>query len=428
MADRLLGLGGFRILKAEATEDELMLTVETVEAGPVTCPRCGMRARAVGRVEVHYRDLPAFGMPVRLIWRRRRWQCQNPDCGTKTWSEESEEMTSGTTLTKRAGMEITRQVGQKGHSVDEMAREFGVSWEVAMNAVKEFGQPMVEAADRVGPVEKLGIDETSFLKGTASHHTRYATSLIDLDQHTMIDFIEGNSAGALRRWCEGRDRGWLDGIEIVATDLTNSYRAGLSPALEHATRVADPFHVVRVGNRTVDDVRRRVQQEETGHRGRQEDPLYRIRKLLLSGTDRLHEPGYDRLLLGLQVGDPDLEVTTAWLCKEALRQIYATEAREKAALLLDNVIAACLEETVPEIRRMGRTLRSWREEILAHHATGASNGPTEGLNLLVKNVKRMAYGFRKFANYRLRVLLHIGGVTWPRRPTPPLVLHPATGF
>jgi hypothetical protein len=69
-----------------------------------------------------------------------------------------------------------------------------------------------------------------------------------------------------------------------------------------------------------------------------------------------------------------------------------------------------------EIRSLGNTLASWRSEILARHSTGASNGPTEGLNLCVKKVKRCGHGFRRFDNYRLRVLLHTGGVTWPQRP------------
>ncbi len=67
-------------------------------------------------------------------------------------------------------------------------------------------------------------------------------------------------------------------------------------------------------------------------------------------------------------------------------------------------------------RSLGNTLASWRAEILAHHHSGASNGPTEGLNLLVK-VKRCGHGFTNFENYRLRVLLHVGGVSWPTSPS-----------
>src|SRR5207247_9134059 len=84
-------------------------------------------------------------------------------------------------------------------------------------------------------------------------------------------------------------------------------------------------------------------------------------------------------------------------------------------------IAGCAEDDVEEIRALGRTLAAWRTEILAHHETGASNGPTEGLNLCVKRVKRCGHGFRRFEHYRLRVLLHAGGVTWPRRRSPPRI-------
>ena len=61
------------------------------------------------------------------------------------------------------------------------------------------------------------------------------------------------------------------------------------------------------------------------------------------------------------------------------------------------------------------------EALRAHHTTGASNGPTEGLNLLVKEVKRCGRGFENFDHYRLRVLLRAGKPIWPNRPTPPIL-------
>ncbi len=99
--------------------------------------------------------------------------------------------------------------------------------------------------------------------------------------------------------------------------------------------------------------------------------------------------------------------------------IYLTDDPAVAAVLIDKAIAGYAADDVPEIRSLGKTLASWRAEILAHHSTGASNGPTEGLNLMVKKVKRCGHGFRSFENYRLRVLLYAGGVTWPTRPSPP---------
>jgi transposase len=72
---------------------------------------------------------------------------------------------------------------------------------------------------------------------------------------------------------------------------------------------------------------------------------------------------------------------------------------------------------VTELSRLARTVRAWEAEILAYHATdGCSNGPTEAINLLIKKVKRVGHGFRNFANYRLRLLLHCG-VRWQTHRT-----------
>ena len=141
----------------------------------------------------------------------------------------------------------------------------------------------------------------------------------------------------------------------------------------------------------------------------------------LTGAERLDDGANKRLLLGLRAGDPHDEVLAAWLAKESVRDIYLAERWVDARVLLNKAIAGCAEVDVAEVTSLGNTLQRWRPEILAHHVTGASNGPTEGLNLCVKKVKRCGHGFRTFDHYRLRVLLHAGGVTWPTRPSPPRI-------
>ena len=87
--------------------------------------------------------------------------------------------------------------------------------------------------------------------------------------------------------------------------------------------VLDHFHAVRLPNTAVDDVRRRVQQEVLGHRGRKGDPLYGIRRLLLVGAERLGERGRARIAAGLAARDRFDEVRAAWTAKELLRAVYA---------------------------------------------------------------------------------------------------------
>lgn len=117
--------------------------------------------------------------------------------------------------------------------------------------------------------------------------------------------------------------------------------------------MADPFHVVRVANRCVDAVRRRVQNDTLAHRGRRGDPLYRIRKLLLTGEERLGDAGRHRLMAGLRFGDPHDETLGAWLAKEAARAVYLTEDPNTAAVLLDAAISGCAADDVAESEASG---------------------------------------------------------------------------
>ena len=415
-AEALLGLDGFRVLGVGDLDGEVLVLIETT-VERVGCRGCGVVAEAQDRMEVEIRDLACFGRPARLLWAKRRWRCREPLCDTKTWTEETAHVSPRSVLTRRAGADACRRVGEEARPVSRLARELGVSWSTVMDAVVEHGTPLVEDPGRVGPVRQLGVDETSFLRAKPEHPTRFVTGLVDLDRRTMIDLIEGNTAGDVRAWLGGRPDEWLAGITTVATDLHEPYRTGLSPHLAHAQRVADPFHVVGVANRCLDTVRRRVQQETLGHRGRKRDPLYRIRRVLLRGAERLDERGNRRMLLALRLGDPKDEVLGAWLAKESVRDVYLAENVKDATTLLDKAIVGCAADDVPEIQALGRTLASWRTKILAHHETGASNGPTEALNLLVKKVKRCGHGFVNFEHYRLRVLLHTGGVKWDAHPT-----------
>ncbi|MGB7051422.1 MAG: transposase [Acidimicrobiales bacterium] len=127
-----------------------------------------------------------------------------------------------------------------------VAKELSVCWWTVMSAATLHGTPLVDGPKRVGKVKALGIDETSFLSAKADRATIYATWMVDLERRKIIDVVEGNEPSDLRRWCGDQDSAWLSGIRVVATDLAESYRAGTATHLDHAIRVGDPFHVVRV--------------------------------------------------------------------------------------------------------------------------------------------------------------------------------------
>jgi transposase len=316
-ASRLLDLEGFEVLAAEVVGDEWQLTVQTT-ATMVGCIGCGTRAELHGRRTVRVRDLPAGGRPVVLAWRKRLWRCREPACGVQTWTERVAAVRPRAVLTQRARAEACRRVGKDAHAVAAVARDLGVGWATIMRAVHEHGTPLVEDPGRLEGVATLGLDKTSFLKATRTTPTRWVTGLVDLERGRLLDLVAHRTRAAVAGWLGARPRDWLAQVGVVALDPWRGYASALVAPLGHATVVVDHFHAIRLANAVVDQTRRRMQQATLGHRGRKGDPLYRIRKLLLTAAEQLTEQGRARLRAGLATGDPAGEVAAAWQGKDAM--------------------------------------------------------------------------------------------------------------
>src|SRR5215211_3754722 len=175
-----------------------------------------------------------------------------------------------------------------------------------------------------------------------------------------LQALAGHSARAGRRRRDGS---------------ANAIRDGLPDTVA----VLDAFHVVRLGTQVVDQVRRRVQQDTLGHRGYKDDPLYQIRGLLRHGVEHLTERQQAKISRCLEQGDPAGEVNLAWQCYQQLRSIYHAGA-ERGRALCQKVLDSFSSCPIPEVARLGRTLRSWRQQLLAYFDTHRlSNSGTEAI-------------------------------------------------
>ena len=184
-------------------------------------------------------------------------------------------------------------------------------------------------------------------------------------------------------------------------------------ALPHAGQVAEPFHVIRSANSSIDEVRRRVQNDTLGARGRKDDPLYRACRLLISAHERLTDTPEANLRGLLAAGDPRGEFRLAWHAKETLRGLYGIDCPQLAGTNLGELADDLRDaDCPPELRRLGRTLARWHTAIVNWHHARVSNGPSEAVNNLIKRVKRATFGFCRFAHYRIRALLYAGKPNW----------------
>jgi len=409
----LLGIEGFVVLATNDEDGEWFVLVETTR-NRTGCPSCGVIATGHGRSVVQVRDLPAGGRPVRLVWRKRRWICRDPECEKKSFTEESD-LIEGS-LTRRAAAEVCKRVGRDAHSVASVARDLGISWGTAMDAVGRHGTPLVDDPERLSGVSSLGIDEHKMLSASRTRNTVFATSFVDLDRGRLLDVVPGRNADDVAYWLFGATEVERGSVRVVAIDPHRGYANGLLRGLPHVTVTIDHFHAIKLANEAIGDVRRRVQNTTVGHRGHRDDPLYRTRRLMTRAWERLSDHQRDKLFTALADGDPDGEVGAVILGKELLREMYAAEGLAEARERLEEFYAHAKWAAVPELTRLAKTVRAWESEIVNFHVTGASTGPVEAQNLITEKLRRIGHGFRNFANYRLRLLLH-SGVEWNTRPT-----------
>lgn len=412
----LVGLPAVNVLdvREPLVAGPLEVTVESRLDSP-SCGGCGERAWVKDRPVVELADLTCFGRRVRLRWRKHRLCCPRRWCRVGSWTHEDPRIAAPRlSVTDRAGRWATLQVGRAGRAVSDVAGELGADWHAINDAVLAYGQALLDADEtRVGAVTALGVDEALFGRFGRWRTQLWSTQIVDVAGGQLLDVIEGRNAAGLCDWLSARERAWLDGICWATLDLSGPWRSAFDTMLPDAVQVADPFHLVKLANERLDDVRRRVQNETLGHRGHKHDPLYRSRRLLTCGDDRLDDAGRQKLLNLLEAGDPHGEVRIAWHCKEVVRQIYDIDDPTDAVEFVDQLGLDLQDESCPpEMHQLGRTIVRWSAQIAAWHQARVSNGPTEAINNLVKRVKRVAFGFRKFAHYRIRALLYAGRPNW----------------
>jgi transposase len=228
----------------------------------------------------------------------------------------------------------------------------------------------------------------------------------DASTHGCSTWSPAGTRTAYSRWLTAQPEGFTATAEHAALDPFRGYANAIRDELPDAVAVLGAFHVVKLGTAVVDEVRRRVQQDTLGHRGHKDDPLCKIRGLLRHGVEHLSPRQVDRLEPALEIGYPAWEVTIAWGCYQRLRSIYHQRTATAGKHLSADLIATLRTCPIPEVARLGRTLRAWRTQVLAYFDTGGvSNGGAEAINLITEKTRPLAHGFRTLDPYRLRILL-----------------------
>lgn len=288
----------------------VVLDVES-DADLTGCPDCGVVAVGHGRhVEVLH-DAPCFGTPVRVRWRKRIWSCPEPSCRRGIWTEEHDFAPPRAKLTSRAVKWAVSLLRLDDTTVSAIARRLGVNWHTCWNAVRKHAETSIDIKKRASGVKAIGVDEHIWRPSRISSADKAVTVMVDLtrgpDQRLcarLLDAVQGRSGTVYADWLKEQGVEVIVSVECAALDPFRGYRNAIRDEQPDAVAVLDAFHVVRLAGNALDEVRRRVQQATLGRRGHKDDPLYRIRRTLLTGVEHLTDRQRARLDKWLPLGDP----------------------------------------------------------------------------------------------------------------------------
>lgn len=420
--DLLVGLPGLHVVGVERDVGGVQVTVESAPT-MMGCPSCGVVASSHGRRTVRLVDIPCFGAPTVVWWRKRTWECVESSCPVGVFTEQDDQVARPRAmLTTRACYWAVEQLRREHASIAGLARQLATTWRTVWANIAPILARAAADEARFAGVTTLGVDEHLWHHvDTRKRGPKELTGMVDLTRDKdgrvharLLDLVPGRSGTVYKTWLDQRGNTFKANVEVATLDPFRGYKNAIDDKLADATAVLDAFHVVALAGRAVDEVRRRVQQEIHGHRGRAGDPLYGIRNVLRCAAERLTDKQQARLAAAIAADERHDEVHVAYLCAQRVRAAYAHPDPSKGRKLAEQAVDGFPSCPIPEIARLGRTLKQWKDAFLAYFDTGrASNGGTESINGLIELHRRIARGFRNPENYRLRMLLIAGGLTVP---------------
>ena len=188
-------------------------------------------------------------------------------------------------------------------------------------------------------------------------------------------------------------------IEAVATDMSQAYIRAVRSHLPDATLVFDRFHVVKLMNDKLSDLRRELQRQAEADAN---DVLKGTRWLLLKNSDKLDNAREEaaRLRQALELNAP---LAAAYYLKEDLRRLWSQPDKGAGARFLDGWADRARATGIRQLRQMATTLSLHRTGLLAYYDVPITSGPLEGTNTRIQLLKRQAYGYRDREFFKLRI-------------------------
>ena len=350
------------------------------------CPRCATISRRVhDKVRVCISHAPIRGKRMRLMITKRRFRC--PKC-KGVFTEPVQGIKKGFRTSEKFRRSIFLAC-KRFTDLSLVQSDFNCSSGLVYKICYE--QLELELRKKRCPWPKtVGIDEHSFCRSKKHIGREFATIFVDFNNRRPKEVLLGKNQAEFPPQLEhiqGREN-----VSHVVMDLSRPYHSFVRDYFPNARIVADRFHVTRLFNVIVNKYRLQA----FGDRR-----TLKIRTLLLKNSHKIDR----HLRFEIQERLKEYpELYESYQFKEWMMRFYRIKGTMHATRVFNKMLDMMAYSKLPEIQTLRRTLRQWREEILRYFETRLTNGRTEGFNRKAKLIQRLAYGFRSFAHYRLKLL------------------------
>lgn len=382
------GIRGYEYVRTEYQGGQVIFTIQQ-EPQTFRCPCCGSReVLSRGHVQRRFRSLPIGSRATFVVLPIPRVECQACGVIRQVKIPFANPRRSYTTSFERYALELSRRM-----TIRDVAMHLNVGWD----QIKEIQKRDLSrrfAKPKLKHLRRIAIDEIAVGKGH-----RYLTIVMDLESGAVVFVGDGKGADALKPfWKRLRPSGAK--IDAVAMDMSAAYRGAVSTYLPKAKIVFDRFHVVKLFNEKLSDLRRSLYHQADDE---QKKVLKGSRWLLLKNPENLdaEKDEAKRLEEALALNKP---LATAYYLKDELRRFWEQPGKRFATAFLDGWLRRAETSGVKILRQMAKTLLAHRDGLLAYYDVMITSGPMEGTNNKIKTMKRQAYGFRDHEFFKLKIL------------------------
>jgi transposase len=397
--NKLLNLQGLRVVGFRFDGDDLILSVHP-RFRRLTCPHCGESCS--GRASTSRRSWRHLGIWGHRVWLEgpiRRLRCQTCD---RTVTESVPWARHGSDFTRP----FEDAVGLMAQRTDQTAvsQLFGISWVTVGNIAERLVDELLDPG-RLSNLRRIGVDEISFRK-----RHRYLTVVTNHDTGNVVWVCEGKTSDVLKGFFASLGPDVCSAIEIVTMDMSQAYQKAVRETLPNATIAFDHFHVAKLANEALNEVRRELVRE-----ARDSDPaLAKEIKGLRWPTLYSLESLPAKHLGSLAALRPEAPLGRAYLLKEQLLEALRHQ-RHRIAENLETWTSWASRSRLAPFVRLGRTIREHARGICAFVQKRVTNARAEGINNKIRLLSHRAYGFHSAAPLIATVYLCCGGIRLPEQ-------------